>query len=141
MKRERSTQSANDCTSRGRGAMSTLEVLVSLTLLMTVLKYSLPLIVRHEHLLVEQRHYRVALDELSNQLDRLAGMPPGDVPQALKILSPSPFAAAHLTAAKLSAELKPADIGQRITLSLAWNDPHEETISMAGWIFPPAGRS
>src|SRR5207247_1900824 len=125
---------------RYRRAISTLEVLVSLTLLMTVLSVSLSLIVRHGHLLVAQRHYRLALDELSNQLDRLTSQPSEDAQQAINQLSVSPFTAGRLPAAKLSAELKPADIGQRVTLRLVWHELHEETVSMTGWTFPRAGR-
>src|SRR2546423_14987771 len=102
MRNEPFTIQNRNCSSRRRLATSTLEVLVSLTLLMSVLSVSLPLIVRHGHLLMVQQHYRLALDELSNQLDRLTGMPAADVPQALKQLSGSPFTAARLGAPHLN---------------------------------------
>jgi len=118
--------------------MSTLEVLVALTLLMSVMSFSLTLIVRHSRLLVAQRHYRIALDELSNQLDRLTALPGDKVPQAVNQLSLSSFATERLPAAKLTAELKPADIGQRVLLHLTWNESYEESASMAGWVLPSA---
>jgi hypothetical protein len=113
-----------------------LEVIVSLTLLMTVLSVSLPLIFRHSQLLVAQRHYRQALDELSNQLDRLTSLAGADLDKALKQLSPSPFVVARLSNVKLEGESKPDDTGQRVTLQLTWNDPHEERVTMTGWLFP-----
>jgi hypothetical protein len=103
---------------------------------MSVLSVSLPLIVRHGHLLTAQQHYRLALDELSNQLDRLTGMPAEDVPQALKQLSVSPFTAARLVGAKLNAELKPAEIGQGFTIRLTWNESQEQSATMSGWVLP-----
>src|SRR5215212_289210 len=115
---------------------SVLEVLVAFTLLTSVLSLSLPLIVRHGRLLIAQQHYRLALDELSNQLDRLTGMPADDVPQAIKQVSVSQVTAAHLVGAKLSAELKPADIGQSVLLRLTWNEAQEQSATMAGWILP-----
>jgi hypothetical protein len=103
---------------------------------MSVLSVSLPLIFRHGHLLVVQRHYRQALDELSNQLDRLTSLSGTDLDKALKQLSPSPFIAARLSNAKLQGESKPDDAGQRVTLHLMWNDPREERVTMTGWVFP-----
>jgi hypothetical protein len=139
MELERSTIRNSYSMRRHRRAASTLEVMVALTLLLSVLSLSVSLVVRHGRLLVAQRHYRQALDELSNQLDHLTGLPADDVPQSVKQLSASPFAASRLTAAKLSAELTPADIGQRVTLRMAWNESHEQSISMTGWIIPRAG--
>ena len=124
---------------RRRGATSVLEVIVALTLLLSVLSLSVSLILRHGHLLTAQRHYRQALDELSNQMDRVTALPEDEVPQALKQLSLSPFAVARLSAAKLSADLKPGDMGQRITMRLTWNESHEQIVSMTGWIFPQTG--
>jgi len=136
MRKQSSTLQNGNCSYRRRVAISTLEVLVAFTLLTSVLSVSLPLIVRHGRLLVAQRHYRLALDELSNQLDRLTGMPAEDLPQALKQLSVSQFTAARLVGAKLNAELKPADIGQSLTLRLTWKESQEQTATMTSWIIP-----
>ncbi len=113
-----------------------LEVLVALTLLMSVLSVSVTLIVRHGRLLVTQRHYRLALDELSNQMDRVTTLPPGEVAQALPQLAASSFVAERLPAAKLTAEAMPTDIGQRVVLRLTWNEQHEQTVAMTGWALP-----
>jgi hypothetical protein len=136
MKRELSKHPAGCSFRRCRRATSTLEVIVALTLLLSVLSLSLSLIVRHGRLLIAQRHYRQALDELSNQMDRVTALPADVVPQSIEELSLSQFAAARLSAAKLSAEFKPADIGQRVTLHLTWEEPHEHRVSMTGWLFP-----
>jgi hypothetical protein len=136
MRDEPLTLPNRNCRSRRRFATSVLEVIVSLTLLMSVLSVSLPLIVRHGHLLMVQQHYRLALDELSNQLDRLMGIPAEDVPQALNQLSVSPFTSARLVGAKLNAEMKPAEIGQSVTMRLTWKDSQEQSATMTGWVLP-----
>jgi hypothetical protein len=90
-------------------------------------------------MLVAQRHYRQALDELSNQMERVTALPADEVPQALKQLSLSEFTALRLADPKLTSELKPADIGQRVTLQLTWNESHGESVSMTGWVIPRVG--
>ena len=96
MKRELSKHPVGYSTRRAPSRSELLEVIVALTLLVTVLSLSMSLIVRHGRLLIAQRHYRQALDELSNQMDRVTALPADDVPQTLKQLSLSEFAAARL---------------------------------------------
>ena len=62
-----------------RRGTSALEVLVSFILLGGVLAISTPLVVTHGRLLKAQRNYRMALDELSNQLDRLSALPSAEL--------------------------------------------------------------
>ncbi len=85
---------------------------------------------------MSQRHYRQALDELSNQMDRVTALPPSEVPQALQELKASEFVALRLPAAGLTGEATPTDIGQRIVLRLTWSERQEQTVAMAGWILP-----
>jgi hypothetical protein len=133
---QRSCRSAIGCPRRP--GTSSIEVLVAFTLLSTALSLSLPLVVRHGRLLESCRHYRLALDELSNQLDRLTALPESDAQVALKQLKPSPFIAAHLPDAELTGQLQPADIGSRLTLRLSWDDIPQRptTVAMAAWILP-----
>lgn len=132
-----SSFSAASCVRRCRGT-SSLEILVSFTLLSSVLAFATPLVVRHGRLLAAQRDYRLALDELSNQLERLTALPPAELPAAVEGLSPSDFAAAHLPGAELTAELTSADIGQRLTLKLSWDEPQRSAapVTLAAWVVP-----
>jgi hypothetical protein len=120
---------------RGTGS---LDLLVSFTLLVTVISVSTPLIVRHGRLLKSQRDYRLALDELSNQMDRLTTLPADDLPQAVKQLSPSTFVTDRLHGAKLGGELQPAESGMRITLTLSWKETERvrAPVVLAAWVFP-----
>jgi hypothetical protein len=106
--------------------------------LTTALTLSLPLVVRHGRLLESCRHYRLALDELSNQLDRLTALPEADARAELEQLKPSSFIAAKLPGAELTGQLQPADIGNRLTLRLSWNDLPQRptTVPMSAWILP-----
>jgi hypothetical protein len=124
---------------RPRLGTSTLDLLVSFTLLLTVVTVATPLIVRHARLLRSQRDYRLALDELSNQMDRLTVLAADELPQAVKQLSPSPFVAERLAGAQISAELLPAESGTRITLKFSWNetDRARAPVTIAGWVFAP----
>jgi hypothetical protein len=119
-----------------RCATSSIEVFVGLTLLTTVLSLSAPLIVRHGRMLIAHRHYRIALDELTNQLDRLTALPADEVAAAVGKLSPSEFASTRLPGVKLQSRLKSADIGQRVILTITWDEPerHKAPVSLAAWI-------
>ena len=119
-----------------RHATSMLEVIVALTLLICVLSVSVSLLFRHGRLLIAQRHYRQALDEVSNQLDRITALQLSDVASSLKKLAVSEFAAERLADAKLTGEATPTDIGQRVVLRLTWKEAQEQTVAMTGWILP-----
>jgi hypothetical protein len=121
-----------------RTATSTLEVIVACTLMSSVLAVFTPLVVKHRRLLIAQRDYRLALDEVSNQLERLTALPEGEVSAALEQLKPSDFAAARLPGAELRGELDSIDFGRRLKLELIWNDPQRRgaPVSLAAWLPP-----
>jgi hypothetical protein len=131
---------SNSCLARlarFRRGTGTLDLLVSFTLLVTVISVATPLVVRHGRLLRSQRDYRLALDELSNQMDRLTALPLDELPQAVKQLSPSQFVSERLPGTRLSGELQPDESGARITLSLSWNETERfrAPVALAGWVF------
>jgi hypothetical protein len=115
-----------------------MDMFVSLTLLATAFTVITPLVVRHGRLLESQRHYRVALDELSNQMERLTALPAGQLAGAMRDLAPSPFAAERLPGATLVGELVPAESGSRVVLKMRWNEPgrRDTPLILAGWAFP-----
>jgi len=115
-----------------------LEILVALTLLGGVLTAATPLVVRHGRLLASYREYQLALEELSNQLDRLTALPAAELPQAVEHLTPSTFAAERLPGVELKAELEPAEFGQRLTLRLTWDEPQRRAapVCLTTWIVP-----
>jgi hypothetical protein len=120
------------------------ETFVALTLLSTTLAVAAPLLVRHNRLLVSARHYRLACDELANQIERLTALPSGDVAEAVADLEVSEFTAERLHDAALTATLADADIGQRLTLGITWDEPGRNTapVTLVAWIYSePNGAS
>lgn len=124
--------------SPNRSGASSLEVIIAFTLLTGVLTASATLLVRNGRLLASQRHYRLALDELSNQMEQLSALSADELPKAVEQLTPSPFAVERLPGAKLQAELHAGDMGQRVTLSLQWQEPQRESapVRLTAWVFP-----
>ena len=124
-----------------RGAASVLEVFIACTLLSTVLGVSTPLIVKHGRLLKAQRDYRLALDELSNQLERLRALPPNDLREAAANVAPSEFARASLPGVTLRSQVETFDFGQRLTLFATWQEIEKDRapLTLTIWIFAEQG--
>ena len=122
---------------RTHRGISSLEILVAFSLLTTVMAVAMPLVVRHGRLLSAQREYRIALDELENQLDRLTALPESELPAAIEQLSPSEFVAARLQEATLTGEITSEEIGSRITLRIIWDEKHrrEAPVALSAWTF------
>lgn len=123
-----------------RTGTSSLEVLVACTLLSSVLAVSTPLVVKHGQLLKAQRDYRVALDELSNQLEQLQSLPDPRFDEAIAKIAPSDFAIARLPGLKLRAEVATVDTGQRLTLFANWKEIGRDRapLTLAAWRFSDA---
>jgi len=121
-----------------RHGTSAFEVIVSFTLLSSVLTFATPLVVRHTRLLAAQRHYRLALDELSNQIERLSALGADELPAAVEKLAPSDFVVERLPGAELQGQLQAAEFGQRLTLRLTWDEPQRRAapLSLSAWIVP-----
>ena len=119
----------------------TYEVLVAFTLLTTLLSLSLSAMVRHGRLLTSEQNYRLALDEVSNQLDRLTALRGNELSPAVKELQLTPFTAERLADAQLVGEIAPTDIGERVTLRLTSRGPNGPKVAMAGWVFHPRSPS
>jgi hypothetical protein len=128
---------------RRRCGISSLEVLVSLTLLTSVLALATPLIVAHGRLLKQQRYYRLALDELSNQHERLSTLPAEELSAAIEALTPSPLATERLPGAALRGELADARFGRRLTLEIWWDEPNRDAapVRLTAWFASAAGNA
>lgn len=117
---------------------TTIELLASFSLLTVILGAALPLVVRHGRILASADHYRIALEELWNQSEALAGVVNSDADEYLRKLKPSPFAVEHLPGAKLEAASKEAEgtEGRWVMLSLTWDEPGRQAapVSLATWL-------
>jgi hypothetical protein len=123
-----------------RRGLSSLEVIVSLTLLASAIACSLPLLVAHGRLLKTQRNYRLAVDELASQLDVLGTLPASELPSAMEKLAPSTSLAERLPGATLRGELADSQLGRRLTLELVWNEPNRQAapVRLTSWLVPSA---
>lgn len=123
---------------RSRRGLTMIEVLVSGTLLTSALALSTPLLVRHTHLLSQSRQYRLAIDEVCNQADRLSALSEPEIRRELPTLALSDFAAKHLPGAKLTGEIDADELGHRLTLQLRLPEVRMAApIRMSVWIMPP----
>jgi hypothetical protein len=123
-----------------RGGWGMLDMLVAFTLVVATIAVVTPLVMRHGRLLQSQRQYRIALEELSSQLDRLTMLSAAELKSAVRQLQPSDFVAERLPGATLAAQLNEITGGaQQVTLAIAWDTPgrREAPVSLVGWVFPP----
>ncbi len=122
-----------------RCGASSLEAIVGFTLLSAALTFATPLVIQHSRLLRAQRDYRLALDEVSNQLDRLSVLPGDELSTAVRQLKPSQLIEDKLPGAELLAELHTADLGQTLTMRISWPGPQgtPTSVSLTTWL-PPA---
>jgi hypothetical protein len=126
-----------------RRGTTSLEVIVAFTLLSGVMAFAVPLVVAHGRLMKAQRNYRIALDELSNQLDRASTLPAEELQAAIEKLSPSPQAAERLPGAKLRGQLAESQLGSRVTIEIWWDEPNRQAapVRLTGWIRSSASTS
>jgi len=126
-----------------RRGVTLFELLVSFGILSVIISVSAGLLVRHGRLLVSGRNQRLAVEELANRMELLQALPPADRDAFLAAPAPSPFAAAHLPGATLTAvAAAPDDDGlQRIELAIEWNEPGRRghPLRLAGWLRSASG--
>ena len=80
-------------------------------------------------------HHRVAIAELSNQLDRLTTMDIQQAENAMESLEPSDHCKRTLRSPQLSGKLVQTEIGTQINLQLNWKRRHPgKAVELAGWI-------
>ena len=124
---------------RRRGT-TTIELVVSFSLLATLLGVAVPLTVRHGRILTSARHYRIALDELSNQAEMLAAVDPDEAAASIELLEPSEFAAERLPGVELFANAsEPDDAGaRRVRVSIVWDEPgrRDNPLALTIWLTP-----
>lgn len=120
---------------RQRAGVTLTETLVAATLLVTALSVVTQMAARCGRLRQDGELHQVALEELSNQLDRLLAMaddPDGD---ALRDLTLSAAAARRLPGAQLRATQVDDAQGRRLLLELSWDRGVGATpLSLVAWL-------
>ncbi len=113
------------------------EMVISSLLLLTVMTFVTTLYFRINLVWKNIGHHRVAVAELSNQLESLTRLSPNEAQVAIESLEPSEYCARTLQAPELSGELLDDVLGKRIVLSLDWNrQTPGKPVELAGWLQP-----
>ncbi|QDS86865.1 hypothetical protein EC9_10400 [Rosistilla ulvae] len=118
-----------------RGGGSMIELVVSATLLVALIGTFAPMSLSAGRLWQQTRHHQLALDELSNHLDRLLALPEDQRNAEIESLEPSAAAQAALPDARLTAvEVSDGD-GVRLTIQIDWQrQTPAQPLSLTGWI-------
>ncbi len=113
------------------------ELVVAATLLVGILSFVAPLAVRSGRLWQDSRHYRLALDELSNQLERLTSLDQDQRDAALAELSVSPQVSARLPNPVIEGLKMNDGDGARLVLQLQWDRVGSaKPVTLVAWIDP-----
>lgn len=108
------------------------EVIVAAGLLVAAFSVTTPLVVKNGRIWHQTRHQQLAMDELSNQMDRLLVASDEERAGSLKQLVVSEQVAAVLADAKLNSEIID---GERLVLSLSWDRGVEALpVRLVGWL-------
>ena len=124
--------------SHSRRGTTITEFVVACALLGSLMLFVVPSAVRIGRLQQAMRHDRIAMDELTNRLDRLTRLPLDQLKQEVDSLAPSEFAVSGLPNPELSGTLQNSQEGYRLALEISWNRPgrRESPLTMATWIYP-----
>lgn len=113
--------SARRC--RFRKGASIAEVVVSSVLLISSLGIVGTGAVGTQRMLRDGQNYRLAVDELSNQLELLTVLPERDLEEAIAALSLPEYVTSRLAGATIHSEVIAKDSGKWIRLSIDWDRP------------------
>ncbi|MCA9182034.1 MAG: hypothetical protein KDA51_11295 [Planctomycetales bacterium] len=114
-----SNRSMNRQSHHRRGSMLT-ELMVAAGLLATAMGLVATCAVADQRLQRMQREHRLAVDELSNQLERLLALPPSEVDIGVQQLEPSDWITERLPEIQLTAQRHRDELGDRVELQLQW---------------------
>lgn len=113
------------------------ELIVAATLLITGLSLLGTVAFRTGKLWQDTRHYQLAMNELTNQLERLTSFDESEIDEQLGELTVSTAVEKVLSSAKLSGRKLSDDNGTRVVLEIEWDRlGTAEPLTLVGWLFP-----
>jgi len=118
-----------------RDGFTAIELVVSAAMLVVVMTFSTTLIVHIDHIWKEIGHHRIALNELSNHLDRLTHLEPAELDHAIESIAASPEAQRTLASPNLTAGRVNDEFGDRIVLRLDWRRRYPgRAVELVAWL-------
>jgi len=130
-------QQINHCQRRGLVAM---EMLVAIVVLCATVTVVTGLLFKCGMIWRDVSQYRVAVHELSAQLEELTLMDANSVTERIDQLKPSAVSAERLPDAKLSGLLVKDSLGTRVELSINWKRMVEsKPVVLCGWLIESEG--
>ncbi len=118
-----------------RSGLAMTELVVAAGLLITALSLLATLSFRSGKLWQDSQHYKLAADELTNQLERLTLLDEATLDEALGNLDVTPAIKATLSDAKLSGSKIVDEFGPRIVLEINWDRAGKpEPLRLVGWL-------
>jgi hypothetical protein len=119
-----------------RGLLMT-ELIVAAVLLVTALSFLVTLSFRTGKLRQDSRHYTLAVNELTNQLERLTMLAESAIDVQLADLQPSPAVQTALPNPRLAGEKLVDEHGTRVILEINWDRiGNAKPVSLVGWLEP-----
>lgn len=136
MKTTYPSQRYSEGSHRGRpGGFTMIEVVVSAGLLLVLMSFLLKMTYRVGSIWTDIGHHRSAINELSNQIDRLTLLTESELAKELASLELSAEGSATLFDAALTGEVINDEFGRRLELRLTWNRRHPVApTEMSAWI-------
>jgi len=124
---------------RDRTGFALAELIVAATLLLAGLAIVTQGTVQTKRLMQDTRQYNLAIDELSNQLERLTAMASPERAEAISDLQPSEEIRSILVDVSLRAVEIHDDDGNRISMSIEWDRGGPTApLTLVGWVVPDA---
>ena len=112
-----------------------MECIVAASILSVAIGTVTTAVFRIGRLWTDSGHYRIALQEVSNQLESLTQLPLEQIQPALDSLAVSATVSRSLVDAKLSGELFQDQFGDRVKLELSWRDGRSSRpIRISAWL-------
>ena len=120
---------------RHRRGFTLIESVVAASLLLVVMTFVSSLVFRIDEVWKDVGHKRIAMNELSNQLEVLSLLRQDQVVDAIATMEPSIETTRTLTGAQLTGELIDDQWGSRIVLHVDWQRKHPgKPITMSAWL-------
>lgn len=123
--------------SHPRRGTTIIEFVVACSLLGSLMLFVVPSAIRIGRLQGMIRQDRIAMDEVTNQLDRLSQLPLSQIKQEVDRLTPSEFAVSGLPNPTLSGALQDSEQGYRLALEISWDSPGRRVapLTIATWLY------